>query len=226
MGTAIGEILPLAIGVALSPIPIIAVILMLFSKNARSTSLGFLIGWFLGVAVVTTIVILVADPAQQATGGEASPLSAIVHILLGLLLLYLAYRNWKQRPAPGQQVEMPKWMSSIDSMTAGKALGLGALLSGVNPKNLALILAAGVAIAAAGLNSTQTIIALFIFIIIACCSVATPVIVYLIMGEKAASTLNNWKEWLTHNNSTVMMLLCLVFGIVVSSKGLGALIGW
>jgi threonine/homoserine/homoserine lactone efflux protein len=225
MGTAIGEILPLAIGVALSPIPIIAVILMLFSKNARSTSLGFLIGWFLGVAVVTTIVILVADPAQQATGGEASPLSAIVHILLGLLLLFLAYRNWKQRPAPGQQVEMPKWMSSIDSMTAGKALGLGALLSGVNPKNLALILAAGVAIAAAGLNSTQTIIALFIFIIIACCSVATPVIVYLIMGEKAASTLNNWKEWLTHNNSTVMMLLCLVFGIVVSSKGLGALIG-
>src|SRR5512136_2420922 len=128
MGTAIGSILPLALGVALSPIPIIAVILMLFSKNARSTSLGFLIGWFLGVAVVATVVVFIADPAEQATGGEASPLSAIVRIVLGLLLLFAAYRNWKKRPGPEEQVEMPKWMSSIDSMTAGKALGLGALL--------------------------------------------------------------------------------------------------
>lgn len=225
MGTAIADILPLAIGVALSPIPIVAVILMLFSKQARSTSLGFLIGWFLGLAVVATVAVFVADPAQQATGGEESPLSAIVHIVLGLLLLFLAYRNWQKRPEPGEEVEMPKWMSSIDSMTAGKALGLGVLLSGVNPKNLALTLGAGVAIAAAGLNTTQAILALIVFIIVACISVAAPVVVYLVMGEKAASTLNNWKEWLTHNNSTVMMLLCLVFGIVVLSKGLGALIG-
>jgi threonine/homoserine/homoserine lactone efflux protein len=110
-------------------------------------------------------------------------------------------------------------------MTAGKALGLGALLSGVNPKNLALILAAGVAIAAAGLNSTQTIIALIIFIIVACCSVAAPVIVYLVMGDKATPMLNSWKAWLTHNNATVMTILFLVFGVSVLSKGMGALIG-
>ncbi len=225
MGTAIGDTLPLAIGVALSPIPIIAVILMLFCKNARSTSLGFLAGWFLGVAIVATAVIFIADPAQQATGGEASPLSAIIRILLGLLLLFAAYRNWKKRPKPGEQVEMPKWMSSIDSMTAGKALGLGALLSGVNPKNLALIVAAGVAIAAAGLTSGQTAIVLILFILFACVSVAAPVVVYLVMGEKAAPMLNSWKGWLTQNNATVMMVLLLVFGIVTLSKGLGALIG-
>jgi len=225
MGLVIGDILPLALGVALSPIPIIAVILMLFSKKARSTSLGFLIGWFLGVGVVTTVIVFIADPAQQATGGETSPLSAIVRILLGLLLLFAAYRNWKKRPEPGEQVEMPKWMSSLDTMTAGRALGLSALLSGVNPKNLAMTLGAGVAIAAAGLNSTQTIIALVVFIIVACISVAAPVIVYLVMGDKAAPMLNSWKAWLTHNNATVMMLLCLVFGIMLLGKGLGALIG-
>jgi len=225
MGSAISDILPLAIGVALSPIPIIAVILMLFSKKARSTSLGFLIGWFLGVAVVATVVVFIANPTQQSTGGEASPMYAIVHILLGLLLLFVAYRDWKKRPKPGEEVTMPKWMSSIDTMSAGKALGLGALLAGVNPKNFALILAAGVAIAAAGLNSTQTIVALAIFIIVACISVATPVIVALVMGEKAVPTLNSWKAWLTHNNATVMMLLFLLFGIITLSKGLGALIG-
>ncbi|HLB48007.1 MAG TPA: GAP family protein [Anaerolineales bacterium] len=225
MGSVIGDILPLAIGVALSPVPIIAVILMLFSKNARSTSLTFLIGWFLGVAVVAVIIVLLADPAQQSTGGEASPLAAIVRIVLGLLLLYLAYRDWQKRPKPGEQAEMPKWMSSIDSMTSGKALGLGALLSGVNPKNLALIIAAGVVISGAGLNATQTIIALVVFVVLACVSVAAPVLLYLILGDKAAATLNSWKMWLTQNNTTVMMLLCLVFGIVLLGKGLGVLIG-
>lgn len=225
MGSVIADILPLAIGVALSPIPIIAVILMLFSKQARSTSLGFLIGWFLGIAVVTTAIVFLADPAQKATGGEASPLSAVVRIALGLLLLFLAYRNWQKRPAPEEEVDMPKWMSSIDTMTGGKALVLGALLSGVNPKNLAMTLGAGVAIAADELAAAQTTVALIVFIVIACISVAAPVIVYLVMGEKAQPMLNGWKAWLTHNNSTVMMLLCLVFGVVMISKGLGALIG-
>ena len=225
MGTVIGDILPLAVGVALSPIPIIAVILMLFSKNAHSTSLGFLVGWFLGVTVVATAIVFIANPAQQATGGETSPMSAIVHILLGVLLLVAAYRNWKKRPKLGEQVEMPKWMSSIESMSAGKAFGLGALLSGVNPKNLALIIAAGVAIAAAGLTTSQTIVALVIFILVACVSVAAPVIVYLVMGSKAESMLNNWKAWLTQNNATVMTILLLVFGVIVLSKGPGAWIG-
>ena len=47
---------------------------------------------------------------------------------------------------------MPKWMATIDRFTAGKSLGLGAALSGVNPKNLALTLAAAASIAQAGLE--------------------------------------------------------------------------
>jgi len=41
MGQTIGDILPLAVGVAISPIPIIAVILMLFSGRARANSFAF-----------------------------------------------------------------------------------------------------------------------------------------------------------------------------------------
>ena len=40
MGTAIGEILPLAVGIAISPIPIIAAILMLLSPKARARVSG------------------------------------------------------------------------------------------------------------------------------------------------------------------------------------------
>lgn len=225
MGPVIGQILPLAIGVALSPIPIVAVILMLFSKNARSTTLGFLLGWILGLTAVSIIVLIIANPAQQATGGAASPMSIVVHLLLALLFFFLAYRNWQKRPKPGEQAEMPKWMSGIDSMTAGKALGLGALLSGVNPKNLALTLSAAVIIAGAGLGSTQAIVAVVVFIIVASITVAAPVIANLLLGDKATPTLNSWKAWLVQNNATVMMVLFVVFGFVMLGKALGPLIG-
>jgi threonine/homoserine/homoserine lactone efflux protein len=225
MGPVLGDIIPLAIGVALSPLPIVAVILMLFSKNPRGTSLGFLAGWFLGVAVVASVVVFVVDPVQQATGGEDSPVAAVFRILLGVVLLVLAYRDWKMRPQPGEQADMPKWMQGIDSLTAGKALAMGVLLAGVNPKNLTLTVAAGVAIAAAGLSTSQAVVALVFYIVLACVTVAAPVVLALALGEKATPTLDHWKAWLTYNNAVVMMLLCLVFGIVLLSKGLGALIG-
>jgi hypothetical protein len=64
-----------------------------------------------------------------------------------------------------------------------------------------------------------------VYIILACVTVAAPVLLALALGEKATPTLNSWKTWLTHNNATVMMVLCLIFGLVLLSKGLGALLG-
>ena len=45
MREAIGAILPLAVGVALSPVPIIAVVLMLGTPGGRTNGLAFLGGW-------------------------------------------------------------------------------------------------------------------------------------------------------------------------------------
>ena len=53
---AIGEILPLAIGIAISPLPIIAVILMLTTPKARTNGPAFLAGWLLGLVVVAGVV--------------------------------------------------------------------------------------------------------------------------------------------------------------------------
>ncbi len=65
MGQAIGSSLPLAVGVALSPVPIIAVVLMLTSRRARSNGQAFVIGWLIGLAVVGAIVLSVAGPGRR-----------------------------------------------------------------------------------------------------------------------------------------------------------------
>ena len=52
MGEAIGQSLPLAVGVALSPVPIIAVVLMLTTPRARVNGPAFVLGWLVGLGIV------------------------------------------------------------------------------------------------------------------------------------------------------------------------------
>jgi hypothetical protein len=72
MNDVIGEILPLAIGVAISPVPIIAVILMLLAHRAGATAAGFLVGWVAGIVVVATVVTIVAAGSGLSEGGGGS----------------------------------------------------------------------------------------------------------------------------------------------------------
>ena len=62
---------------------------------------------------------------------------------------------------------MPKWMSAIDSMTAIKGLGLGFLLSAVNPKNLLLGISAGVIIGDANLSLGDAVVVIVVFALVA-----------------------------------------------------------
>lgn len=225
MGNAIGSILPQAIAVAISPVPIIAVILMLFSQRARSNGTAFLLGWVLALVVVGSVVLILADLGKVSAGGTPSTLAYVLKLLLGLLFLLMAVRQWRSRPKEGEAARMPGWMATIDTFTAGKAFGLSALLAGVNPKNLALTLAAALSIAQANVSGAQPWIALAVFVILASLTVAVPVLYYLLAGPSAEKALASWKSWLVANNATVMFVLLLVLGMLLLGQGLGGLIG-
>src|SRR5437763_11820970 len=112
MESAIGSILPQAIGVAISPVPVIAVILMLFSQRARSNGLAFLVGWVLALAVVGSVVLALASLGKVSTGGTPSTLAYVLKLLLGLFFLVLAIRQWRGRPKAGEEPKVPKWMAA------------------------------------------------------------------------------------------------------------------
>ena len=219
MTEVIGETLPLAVGIAISPIPIIAAILMLLSPRAKSTSVGFLIGWVAGIVVAIVLFTLISTVISQETGGP-SPVAGVIKIILGALLLFLAIKQWRARPATGEEASMPKWMSAIDSMTAGKALGLGFLLSAVNPKNLLLAIAAGVIVGGAGLTVSQMTVVIIIFVLLAASTVLVPVVGYLIASARLAGPLDKLREWLVDNNAVIMAVLLLVIGVSMIGKGL------
>ena len=223
MGEVIGELLPVALGVAISPVPMIALILMLLAPHAKAASVGFLVGWVAGIAVVVVVVALVVDPVDDSEAGDQPTFVSILKIVLGAAAVLLAVRQWRSRPRAGQEPVMPAWMSAIDSISPGKALGLGALLSGVNPKNLALCLAGGVTIGAGELTSGQTVLAVAVFVVVGSCSVAIPVAGYLVAQQRMQGPLDELREWLTLHNSAVMTVLLLVIGVAILGKGLSGL---
>lgn len=219
MGAVIGEFLPLAVGVAISPIPIVAVVLMLLSRAAGATGSGFALGWVAGIAVVTAVVVALANTLAGSEDDSPSAGVSWLKIALGAVLLGLALRQWRDRA----DTTVPGWMHAIDRMTFARAAGLGVLLSAVNPKNLLLCVSAGVVIGTAGLSGGSVAVALLVFTLIAAVSVVLPVAGYLVSAERLRAPLGSLKTWLQANNHAVMAVVLLVMGAVVIGKGIGGL---
>lgn len=210
MGEAIGEVIGFGVGIAISPFPVVAVILMLFSERAHSNSVAFMVAWILGIATVATVVSLV--PSLESDRGDPTDTAGWIELVLGLLLLVGAVRQWRRRPHPGEQPPIPGWMHRVDTLHAGAAFGLGLLLSALNPKNLLLAAAAGAAIAASDLTTGEHISVIVAFTAIAAITVVGPVLANLVVGARLAPRLDRAKDWLIGHNAAVLSVLFAVFG--------------
>jgi Kef-type K+ transport system membrane component KefB len=223
MGQAIGGSLPLAVGVALSPLPIIAVVLMLTTERARTNGPAFVLGWLAGLGVVGAIVLSIAGPADASSSGAPATWVSWLKVVLGALLLLVAVRQFRSRPRGEQEAPMPKWMGAIDGFTPVTALGAGALLAGVNPKNLLLAVGGAAAIAQTGIGGGPQAIAYLVFAVIATIGVGVPVIIYFAMGKRSADLLGKLKDWMGQHNAAIMSALCLVIGVKLIGDAIGAL---
>ncbi|QBJ98794.1 GAP family protein [Rhodococcus sp. ABRD24] len=223
MGSVIGETLPLALGIAISPFTIIAAILMLLSSSARRTGPGFLIGWILGIAIAVTVFVLLAGllTPDGDSGGSNVP-RAIVQLLLAALFLLLAVRQWRGRPAPGESPALPKWMAAIDGFTFTRALGLGLLLSALNPKNLLIAASAGVTIGDAGLAALPASIATGVFVLCAASTVWIPVTAFLVASEQLRGPLDALHRWLVRENDVVMTVLMAFIAVLMVGKAMAS----
>lgn len=223
MGEVIGELLPTAVGVMLSPLPIVGVILMLLSTKAKVNGPAFLIGWLVGLAIVVGGIVAFVDPDKlNKSDGQPSTLSGILHLALGVLLLLLAVKQFKGRPAEGKEPEMPKWMAKMQDASPIFAFGMGAFLSGLNPKNLIFDIAAAASIVAGDLTSSQQIIAVIVFMILASLTIGIPVIWYLVAGESAKAKLDTLRVYLVKYNWVIMCVLFLILGVKIIGQSLPA----
>lgn len=218
LSQVIGDLLPVAVGVALSPIPIVAVILMLGTPKARSNGPAFALGWVVGLVAVSVLVLIVAGGSDNPNSSSSDAVN-VVKLALGVAFLFMALKQWQGRPKAGETPPRPKWMATIDQFTPGRSFLFGALLSGVNPKNLALTVAAAASIAQAGLGTGDSAIAVAVFVIIGSVTVAGPVIFFIFGGDRATKPLASIKDHMGAHNAAIMMVVLLVLGAKLIGNG-------
>jgi threonine/homoserine/homoserine lactone efflux protein len=213
-----GDLVPLAIGILASPFPVIPVILLLLTPRATANAGAFLGGWAAGVLAGTAVFVGLANVID---GFEETPTwVSWARVLLGGALVIVGVRQFLARH---ESKEAPGWMRALDDATPASAARLGALLSGANPKILLLSAAAGLTIAAADLTAGATVATVVIFALVGSLSVALPLVVHLVLGDRAQAPLLRAKEWLTEHNATIMAVVMLVIGGLLLSNGISGL---
>ncbi len=64
-----------------------------------------------------------------------------------------------------------------------------------------------------------------VFVVLACLSVAIPVIAVAVGGDRVAPALGAARTWLVRNNAIVMAVVLLVIGAMVLGSGISGLSG-
>jgi threonine/homoserine/homoserine lactone efflux protein len=140
---------------------------MLVTPRGRVNGPIFVLAWIAGLAIVGVVVLGLASGIDASDNGKPATWVSVLELVLGLLLLLVAVREWRGRPHGGDQAVTPKWMNALDRFTPGKAAGAGLLLSALNPKNVLLTIAGAAAIAQAGISAGQQVVAYALFVLIA-----------------------------------------------------------
>jgi threonine/homoserine/homoserine lactone efflux protein len=218
----VGEILPLALVVTISPINVIPVILLLFTRSPLISASCYLAGFIAGVAGLLGACVVIAGAVNLSASSSHSTWAGILKLALGVYLLVAAVRKFRGRPREGEAASMPSWMNGVSGFSPGKSLATGAALGAFNPKNLVVGVAAAATIAAANLSTGQQIGAIAVYAFVAVLGVAAPLLVTVLLGDRSHEVLSGWKTWLDQNNAAVMAVLFLIFGVVLIGQGIQA----
>jgi threonine/homoserine/homoserine lactone efflux protein len=217
----LGDLVPYAVPVALSPLPVIAAVMLLLAPAGAAGAAAFLAGRLATLAALTLVVALLA--AQLTGSPAAAERGGWLRIALGLLLLFGALTVWRRRPRGDAAAALPGWMRSLERATPARAAFLGLLLTAANLKELAFLLGAGLILGSAALPFGQALALALGFALLACASIALPLVWVLSGAEGARRGLAAARDWLVRNNPIVIAAVLLVLGAMLIGNGLESL---
>lgn len=220
----IGEVLPAAVAIGLSPIAVIAVVAVLSGRDGRRNGPLFAAGWATGLTAITLFGTLVIDQVDVSPTGGSVTWADGVRLVLGIGLIAAAVVKWRSRPRPGAPPpDPPAWTRTIDGAGGGRTLVIGLLLGGVNPKNIGFGLAAAASIAGAQLDRSGTALVILAFVAIGSIAVVSMVLARVLLGDRSDRALGSMREFMVQHGNVVMMVLFLVIGANVLGDSLQAL---
>ena len=215
MGESLRSLLPLAVVIAVSPIPVLAVILMLLTERSTLNAFALLVGWALALTVIAAVV--AALGIGDADAGEDPATGVVIaQFALALLLLAGAARRWRMHRRGEGESARSRWIERLRAVGPGGALALGFGLIALNPKDGLLTVVAGARLADADPGAGAAVGALAAFVAVSSSTIAAPIAAEVALGDRADSLLERTREWLERNGNAALAAVLLVLAVLVA----------
>lgn len=223
MWTAIGDALPLATGLALSPLAVITGIVLLLGRSGRIKTAVFGLGWLIAIGAIATVAYWVVEAADDVAAEETAAGVDILQLLFALLFLALALVSWRKRPRRDEPARENKLLRRLNDIGVLGALGLGLAQGIVVIKNIPLALGAGARIGEAGVEGTSAVVALLLFALVSSAGILVPLVVAVVGGHRLDTPLRAARDWLEANTSPITITVLAVLSAYFLGQGLGIL---
>lgn len=209
--SSLTPLLPLAVGMAISPLPIVAVVAILLSARGRTAAPVYTAAFFMVTLAAIAVGALTAAGASSASSGAGGRLVVLV---LGALLTVgfsvMAVVSWRGRPRPGATPTPPGWLAAMDAITPVRAAGIGVLMAATNSKNLPLELKGGALIGAAHLALPLAIVLCVGLAVAGSLTLIVPTALGATGSPRIVSALDRLKSEMIEHNAVIMTVLFAV----------------
>lgn len=222
MGATVIQLMPLIIGSAVVPLQLIMIILLLNNPGQGLVKAIFLVAGMTTIRMLQGIIFgLILSPSTGETSGK-NPLVSTLLLVLGILLLITAYRQWRNEDDP--DAPPPRWLEMLDTLSPLTAFGMGAGLIFISGKFWVFTLSAIGVIEGAQLGQPSSTLAFILFILLAQSLLLLAIIVRVIIPERSKFILATISAWLTRYNRPIVLVVSLVFGLLFSYQGASGLL--
>jgi hypothetical protein len=212
---ALAELVPLALVIAVSPIPLLAVILMLLSERSTLNASALLVGWALALTVIAAGVAALGIGDTEA-GEDPGTGVVVAQFALAAVLFAAAVRRWRMHRRGVGESSRARWMERVRQVGPAGALVLGFGLIALNPKDGLLTVAAGARLAEADPGAGAGAGALAVFVALSSSTIAAPIAAEIALGDRADSVLERSRAWLERNGNAALAVVLAVLGVLVA----------
>ena len=212
----LGHILLMGVGGGASPVAATICMMLLNTSRPLATAHAFMLGH--GAVLAAVGAAALAGFGGGSWFGDFSP--AVRHALdaaIGVLLLAFALKQWRDRPA--RNAPPPRWMTTIDSITPGKAYLFGSLKMATDVGALALFVSGLKEIIAADVGAAASAATFAVFVMLIEMASLVPIAVYTVSPARGGAMLGSARRWLERNTRLITVILFAVFGVLLLAKG-------
>jgi threonine/homoserine/homoserine lactone efflux protein len=213
------NLLILGIATTISPLFVIAAVLMMSESEKVRTSWAAAFGWAVSIGVCCAAMVVLGGVVHDSGSAHRKHWwFGAIDLAIGLVVAYFALREFRRSRSNADR-DLPRWMNRVGTMSVITAFGLGLFL----PANV-LAYAAGSEIVQQHFHGAEKWVAVALYVAIGSMLELLPVLYLTVRPMSRERLLSTWHRWLDNHWEQVLVVLFGVVSVFLIVKGVVAIL--